>query len=332
MPRNAGPEWLIEEGIGEHRAILTENGAIRAARIDWPGPLAAGQVEDAVLIARTAGAKRGLLRFASGEEALVDQLPREASEGAPLRAVITRAAIAETGRLKRAQARPTTQPPRPAPTLAERLRSEGETARVVRRFEADLSADWDALFAEAWSGEIAFAGGSLTISPTPAMTLIDVDGTLPLHALALAAIPAVADAIRRFDLAGSIGIDFPTLSDKADRRAVDEGLATALADWRHERTAINGFGFVQLVARLERPSLLHRLARDRTGAAARLLLRRAERIDGAGALLVAAHPGVLAAVRPDWRDNLARRSGKQIRWQPEPALALDGGYAQLVDL
>lgn len=328
MPKNARPEWLIEEGIGEHRAILTENGTIKAARIDWPGPLTAGQIEDAVLIARTAGAKRGVLRFASGEEALVDQLPREASEGAPLRAVITRAAIAETGRLKRAQARPTTQTPRPAPTLAERLHSEGETARVVRRF----SEDWDELFTEAWSGEIAFAGGSLTISPTPAMTLIDVDGTLPLRALALAAIPAVAEAIRRFDLAGSIGIDFPTLSDKADRRAVDEGLATALDDWRHERTAINGFGFVQLVARLERPSLLHRLARDRTGAAARLLLRRAERVEGGGVLLVAAHPAVLAAVCSDWRDELARRSGKQIRWQPEPALALDGGYAQLVDL
>ena len=319
-------EWLIEEGIGEHRAILTENGAIRAARIDWPGPLAAGQIEDAVLIARTAGAKRGVLRFASGEEALVDQLPRDASEGAPLRAMITRAAIAETGRLKRAQARPTQQAPRPAPSLAARLRDEGEAVRIVRRFDAD----WDDLFAEAWSGEIAFAGGSLTVSPTPAMTLIDVDGTLPLRALALAAIPAVAETIRRFDLAGSIGIDFPTLSDKADRRAVDEALAEALDDWRHERTAINGFGFVQLVARLERPSLLHRFARDRKGAAARLLLRRAERVEGAGVLLVAAHPAVLAAVRPAWRDELARRTGRQVRWYDEPALALDAGYAQLV--
>ncbi|MEJ5975355.1 ribonuclease [Novosphingobium sp. PS1R-30] len=322
------PEWLIEEGIAEHRAILTEHGSIIAARIDWPGALAAGQIEDAVLVSRTAGAKRGVLRFASGEEALVDQLPREASEGAPLRAVVTRAAIAEIGRLKRAQARPTQQALRPAPTLAERIRGEGLAARVVRRFDAD----WDELFAEAWSGEIAFAGGSLTISPTPAMTLIDIDGILPLRALALAAIPAVAQAVQRFDLGGSIGIDFPTLSDKADRRAVDEALAQALGDWRHERTAINGFGFVQLVARLERPSLLHRLARYRTAAAARLLLRRAERVEGGGTLLVAAHPEVLAAVRPAWRDDLARRAGKQIRWQDEPALALDGGYAQLVSL
>ena len=59
------PEWLVEEGIGEHRAILAENGAIVAARLDWPGALAAGQVEDAVLIARSAGAARGTLRFAT---------------------------------------------------------------------------------------------------------------------------------------------------------------------------------------------------------------------------------------------------------------------------
>jgi hypothetical protein len=316
------PEWLVEEGIGEHRAILAKNGTILAARIDWPGALAAGQVEDAVLVARAAGSKRGTLRFASGEEALVDNLPRDASEGAALRAIVTRAAITETGRLKLAQARPTNAAPRSAPTLVEKL----DRARVVGRF----SEDWEDLFGEAWSGEVTFAGGNLTISPTPAMTLIDVDGLLPVRALAMAAVPAIAASIRRFDLAGSLGIDFPTLSDKADRRALDDALGAVLANWPHERTAMNGFGFVQLVARLERPSLIHRIARDRAGAAARLLLRRAERLDGPGALLLAAHPAVLAAIGPAWRDALGRRTGRQLRWQAEPTLALESGHAQLV--
>jgi len=302
--------------------MLLDGDRTVAAMLDWPGELGPGQIEDAVLIARAAGSARGTLRFASGEEALIDGLPRDASEGKPLRALITRAAIAETGRLKRAQARPTTEALRRRPVLAELL-----GGRIVRAFPG---CDWEGIFAEAWTGEIAFAGGSLTVTPTPAMTLIDVDGALPPRALALAAAPQVALAIRRLDLAGSIGVDFPTLAEKADRRAADLALAEALAQWPHQCTAMNGFGFVQLVARLERPSLLQRIARDRAGAAARLLLRRAERVEAPGALLLTAHPAVRGALREEWLADLARRTGRILRWHEDPALALDAGFAQAV--
>jgi len=327
-------EWLVEEGIGEHRAILIDSGEIAAARIDWPGSLAAGQIEDAVLIARAAGSSRGTVRFAGGEEALIDGLRRDAREGAPIRAIVTRSAIGEKARRKLAQAKPTQGTPRPAPTLAMRLHDEGHAVRVVHRF-ADAGwpdADWEELFLQAWDGSIAFAGGALTVSPTPAMTLIDVDGTLPPRALAVEAATAAALTIRRFDLGGSIGIDFPTLERKDERRAVDEALAAALTRWPHERTAMNGFGFVQLVARLERPSLLHRVAGDPAGAAARALLRRAERVAEPGALRLSAHPRVLAKIPPEWRDMLARRSGREIRLHEAPQLAWEAASVQAVPL
>ncbi|MEO6715996.1 MAG: ribonuclease [Novosphingobium sp.] len=320
-------DWLIEEGIGESRAIQLSGETIIAARIEWPGALAAGLVEDAVLVSRQAGSKRGTIRFANGQQALADRLPAAASEGAALRMEVTRAALAETGRHKLAQARATTSAPRPAPTLAERLHSEGHEARRVHHFPR---CDWDELIGEAQVGEVEFAHGQLVISPTPAMTLIDIDGTLPPRELALAAVPAIASALARFDLAGSIGMDFPTLADKSDRRAVDVALAAALDRWPHERTAMNGFGFVQLVARLERASLIHRLALDPAGAAARMLLRRAERVQEPGVLLLTVHPTVRAAVTSEWEAELARRIGRPVRWQVDPALAPGSGFAQAI--
>lgn len=320
-------EWLVEQGIGEDRAIRLDGGRIVAARMDWPGRLAAGQVEDARLVSRATGSVRGTIRFASGEEALADRLPRDASEGAAIRCEVTRPAMAERGRGKLARARPSDAPPRPAPTLAEALRAEGHDVRVVHRFPA---CDWDELWGEAWSGSASFAGGALDFSLTPAMVLVDVDGNLPARELALAAVPALAGALGRFDLAGNIGVDFPTLQAKAERRAVDDALAEALDLWPHERTAMNGFGFVQLVARLARPSLLHHIHLHRVGACARALLRRAEQVTQPGALLVTCHPAIKARLKPAWCDELARRTGRELRIDSDPALALEAGFAQAV--
>ena len=320
-------EWLVEQGIGEDRAVRLEDDRIVAAQLEWPGELARGLVADAVLVSRAAGSPRGTARFASGEEALVDRLPASASEGAPIRLEVTRPAIGERGRRKLARARPTDAALRRAPTLVERLRAEGHDVRVVRQFPA---CDWSELMSEAFAGEVAFPGGSLQFSPTPAMLLIDVDGTLEPRALALDAIAPLAAALRRFDVGGSIGIDFPTLADKADRRAVDEALAGALADWPHERTAMNGFGFVQLVARAERPSLLHRASFQRAGLAARHLLRQAEQLEGAGAVQLSGHPALEAQLKPEWLAELARRTGREIRWEARPGLAIEAPQAQLV--
>lgn len=320
-------EWLIEDGIGETRAILIDRGDVRAARLFLPGELRAGQVCEAVLTVRHAGSTRGTVLLPSGEEALVDGLAPDASRGAPIRVVVNRTSISEAGRIKRARTRPTHAPIAPPPSPREVLRQDGHPVRTVTRFPDD---PWPELIGEAIDGQVDFDGGTLIISPTPAMTLIDVDGTLSPGALALASVPAVAAAITRFDLSGSIGIDFPTLERKDERRRLDLALADALAHWPHQATAMNGFGFVQLVARCDGPSLLHRVRADPLGTGARLLLRQAEAVRDPGVLLLSASPGIRAAVKPEWEAELARRTGRILRWNLDTGLAPGAGFAQAI--
>lgn len=321
-------KWYLEEGIGEDRAIAVVGDEIVSTRLHWPGELLAGHVTDAVLQSRGSGSSRGTAQLPGGEQVLLDRLPKSASEGAPLRIQITRPAMAERGRLKLPLGRPTDLPPT-APSLFQIMTAEECEPEIVRKFPVP---GWADLIADAASGEVSFSGGSLLFSPTPAMVTIDVDGTLPPRELALAAISPLAGALQRFDLGGSIGIDFPTLQTKIHRRDVDEALDEALAGWPHERTSMNGFGFVQLVSRLSRKSLLHRAAHSRTGMAARLLLRQAEQVAEPGALLLTCHPAVGSHLTEEWQGELARRTGREIRVRQESSLALHGSFAQAVPI
>jgi ribonuclease G len=327
------PEWLVETGIGEDRAILVDHDTILAARLCWREPWRADAVTQARLDHRHPGTRRGAVRLPDGTIAAIDALPPGLTHGATLPVRITRAALAEQGRFKLAQCRPAETASRPAPTLAETL--ETWPVRILgatdRAFD---NAGWDTLLEEAQTGLIDFPGGRLTISPTPAMTLIDIDGPPPLLPLAQAAVPAVAAALTRLDIAGSVGIDFPGLEARTDRQAIDRALDTALAEhgWRGERTGMNGFGLVQLISRLARPSLLARMAFHPARAAAHALLRQAERVPDPGALLLVAHPTVLAAIDTTLEAELARRAGRTIRREPRTGLALHGGFAQAVPL
>ncbi|WP_285711940.1 ribonuclease [Erythrobacter oryzae] len=316
--------WLIEEGIGETRALLVEGERVLAAKLFWPGELAAGTRATGKLTAKLKGTRRGVALLANGTEALVDHLPPQITEGQSLDLLITRAPIAERGRLKRAQARVAgaESPPSGAG------RPEG---RVVRRFPSGM---WEEVWHAASSASIAFPGGEILVSVTPAMTVIDIDGTGAPRDVALAAVPAITQALAWFDLGGNIGIDFPTLQTKEDRRAVDAALDAALGHWPHERTAMNGFGFVQLVARLSGPSLLHRFATARLGMAARMALRCGELAadDGTGRVLeLRVHPALKAKLKQQWLDELARRTGREVRIATDPALAIEAANAQLLD-
>ncbi|MCK0128872.1 ribonuclease [Erythrobacter sp. F6033] len=316
-------EWLIEEGIGESRALFIENDHVIGAKLFWLSKECARTILMAKIVSRKAGSSRALCVSPRGTEINASGLPRDATEGSEVRLIITREAIAERGRLKRAQARYFGDDNPHIPPA-----SVFATGTIIRRFPSGL---WEEVWDAASSGQIDFAKGSLLISTTPAMTLIDIDGEGSPRELALAAVPAIAQALQWFDIGGSIGIDFPTIQDKLGRKEVDAALEAALANWPHERTAMNGFGFVQLVARLEGPSLLHRFATSRVGACARMALRRGEMAEGSGrVLLLTVHSALKAKLKEEWLVELSERTGKEVRIETSPSLALEAAQAQII--
>lgn len=299
---------MIEEGIGEIRAALIENGEIVEARVRREGVTPAGTILDAQLVAV---APRVTVE-AGGEQFLMPRGASGISEGSRLRIEVVREALGGAESWKRGLARRTDEEPRDAPPLAE-----GAPGRIE---------GWDDLLDEARSGVVGFEGGELRIGPTSAMTMIDVDGWLVPDKLAQMGAWAAARAIRRLDIGGPTGIDFPTLKGREARQEIDSILAEYLPS-PSERTAMNGFGFVQVVRPRARASLVD-LAADRAGFEARALLRRAGSEIGATRLV--AHPSVVRVLeeRPGWLDRLARQVGGDITLRADPSLAMSAGYAE----
>ena len=302
------PKWLVEEGIGETRAALIENGEIIEARVRREGVTPAGAVLDAQLVAV---APRVTVE-AGGEQFLMPRGVSGISEGSRLRIEVAREALGGAESWKRGLARRTEEEPRAAPPLAD-----GAPGAI---------AGWDEVLDEARSGIVRFDGGELRIEPTAAMTMIDVDGWLVPDKLAQMGAWAAARAIRRLDIGGPTGIDFPTLKGREARQQIDSILAEYLPS-PAERTAMNGFGFVQVVRPRSRASLIE-LAADRPQFEARDLLRRAG--SEIGAIRLAAHPSVVRVLEAQrgWLDRLAQQVGGAVTLRSDPKLAMSAGHAE----
>jgi hypothetical protein len=311
------PEWLYEEGIGETRCVRIEDGQIVEARVFLEGVVPAGTILDARL--REVGVPA--LAEAMEQLYLLPAGTQGEPEGASIRIEITRETIPGAEPWKRPLARVSGEEPRSAP------RPAGEAPTFPSPDDRLERAGWSDLLEEARSGIVRFPGGELRVSPTPAMTLIDVDGRLPPFDLAIAGAEAAARTILRHGIGGSIGIDFPTVAGKSQRQAI--GVAVdALLPQPFERTAVNGFGFMQIVRPRGHASLFE-LAGDRAAFEARALLRRAAQ-ERTGATTLVAHPAIIRLLegQMEWLDILAGQVGGNIGLRGDPTLPISGAYAE----
>ncbi len=309
---------LQETGIGENRVIVFEGGEPVEYRIERPG-LRVGDRAAARLVRREG--TRAFVTLAD-TEALIDPAPPGVAEGAMLMIEVRREAIPEPGRprLARAIALPPETAPHPGPTLLARLPAliEQTVPHGPDRLE---QAGWSEAVEEARTGRLTFPGGQLALTRTPAFLAVDVDGPGAPFDLARAAAVALARAIRRFDLGGSIVVDFPSLADRAQRTAVGD-LLDAHLPAPFERTAMNGFGLVQIVRPKLRPSFLDQVQGDAPATAALARLRLAERDAGTGELTLDTSAAIAAwlAARPRLLAELARRIGRAVRLAPAAPL------------
>jgi hypothetical protein len=328
-------EWLYEAGIGEARAALVEAGEIVEARIEREGEgPRPGAIVGARLIEAGRGGKGALvtLDWRGEPHATLAEVPSTTSIGARLTVEITRMALRERARDKPARARLADVGAQIAdgPDLRARIETSGVPVTEMPLTGPDLfeQAGWSELIDCVRSGHWPFAGGALWVDATPAMVLIDIDGEGDTLALAKAGAQAAVAVIRRCDIGGSIGIDFPSLPDRAGRLAVDAVVDAALPG-PFERTAVNGFGLMQIIRRRDRPSLIEQICLEPVATDAALLLRQAERAVGTGALTLTARGSVIdhIAAHPAWIDALQNRTGRAVHLATDQAMK-GMGHAQ----
>lgn len=215
------------------------------------------------------------------------------------------------------------------PTLGDRLRL------APRAFDDALEAATAAL---AEPQATLPGGASLTVTPTPALTALDLDlaaatagrrGKRDAHEAAnRAALPALARQIRLRNLGGGLVLDLAGLSPRR-RAALAPALEAALAaDPLHPRLlGFTALGFAEILRPRRHPPL-HELLAGPHAAGLAALRDAARRVaaNPASPLRLRAAPAIVTALRADTLAlaEFAAAAGRPIALADDPALAPAG--------
>jgi hypothetical protein len=327
----------VSDGPGELRLAVADAGLLVAVEIHRAGqPHRVGEVHLARILSAATGAAGWFIQLADTEAFLpmgeVPRAARQLHDGQLVVVRIARAAIGGKGlrvSMKRVpsvpqgKAAPAVLLPAPAP--AGRLAAEWDALSVAPsdQFPPELEEQVAALLEP--QAPLP-GGGRLTLYPTPAATLIDIDAAgSRTDAVNRAAVGELARQLIARNLSGVTLIDFAALDSASDRKRMIEALRAALAHdpLGAEVTGHSPSGLIEVVRRKVRPPLheqccapmppfrptplshgLAALRRALAEAMARPALRPA----------LVAHPGVVAALEQDPAAlaSFARRAGGPI--------------------
>ncbi len=284
-------EIIHDDAPGERRVGVFEDGVLVELHLHRNNALMWGETGTAKI--KTKSSNSHFLRTSEKQDLLLrGEVTESVGKTLPFR--IVREAIAEPGLLKLAEARRLTED--------DKERSpDGQWASrfpKTRAGPAHMAAMSDALSA-ALTCTAQVGHAQISFQRTKLGLVIDVDGEGKALPINLAAAREIARLLRLYQVGGMVLIDFIAVNSKAERQeialAFDEAAA---ADERgFERSAVNGFGLLQVVRARPRPSVLDMLfgthiqsASDETQAL--WLLRDAAREPGIGTRTITAPPSV----------------------------------------
>lgn len=295
-----------DDAPGERRAALVEHGVPVELYVQRDAHWVLGEQGEGRIDRKTPSG--AYVTSASGAEILL-RGKTSAHEGAHVCFEIVREAIAEPGRIKPAEA-----------ALCEAVQTErcDKTALWERRL-AQTSVPIStkpiaAAFDIALAGQSNLGDVSISFQRTKAGLVFDVDGIGDAFAINVAAATEIARLLRLYQVGAMVMVDFISMESKAQRAEIAAQFdAASTVDPRpFERTAINGYGLMQIVRARPRPSVLDQLFGTRIAALsdetqALWLVRAVSQSKGFGPRTVTATPAVARLLESaKWADMCAQ--------------------------
>ena len=301
-----------DDAPGERRAAFVENGNIVEIHIQRDALWALGECGAGRIDRKTPS---GAYVIADDNSELLLRSKMGAPEGARIMFEVTREAIAEPGRNKPPEIilrEGVCEPLMGKDALWEaRLASLGPSA-----INASIADGFDV----AISGQSQLGDVTISFQRTKAGLVFDIDGIGDAFAINMIAATEIARLLRLYQVGAMVLIDFVSMESKAQRTQIAEAFdAASVADLRpFERTAINGYGMMQVVRARPRPSVLDQLFGTRIAALsdetqAYWLLRAVAESHGFGVRSVTARPEVATLLQSEgwaaWRAAAVRLAG-----------------------
>lgn len=284
-------ELWRDDAPGERRAACVEDGKIVEIHIQRDAHWVLGECGMGRVDRRTpAGA---YILAEDGSEVLL-RSKNGAAEGTRVAFEVTREGIAEPGRIKPPEV--TLYDALPADLLSKDSLWQQRFAAFGTPFATQT---FDDAFDTAMAGYSQVGDVIISFQRTKAGLVFDVDGIGDAFTINRIAAAEIARLLRLYQVGAMVMVDFVSMEAKAQRAEIASifDAASALDSRPFERTAINGYGMMQVVRARPRPSLLDHLFGTRIAALsdetqAYWLLRSAARSSGFGVRTLTARPAV----------------------------------------